>query len=79
MPWPLAHLPGRSCHFEDSDFNCWEPEDVGVCGRPKRGAAAFVQHADLLQALYEDGQFCDQFLDGLQTYFGAVLIGAGVM
>jgi hypothetical protein len=40
---------GRSCHFEDSDGRCWEPEaeERGVCGRPRGGgAAALIQHAD---------------------------------
>lgn len=41
-----AGSAGRVCHFEDSDFRCWAPSPAGVCGAPRRGASAFVQHAD---------------------------------
>ena len=41
---------GRVCHFEDSDGTCWEPPDVGVCGRPRGGRApALVQHSEFKQ------------------------------
>lgn len=46
---------GRVCHFEDSDGNCWEPADKGVCGRPTNGgAAALIQHADFEQLCKHD-------------------------
>ena len=46
---------GRVCHFEDSDGNCWEPGDKGVCGRPRNGgASALIQHADFSKLCEHD-------------------------
>ena len=46
---------GRVCHFEDSDDNCWEPDDRGVCARPRSGeAAALIQHADFAKLCKQD-------------------------
>ena len=39
-------LPGKACHFEDGDGNCFELGSRGLCGAPQQGAAALVQHAD---------------------------------
>lgn len=39
-------IRGKACHFEDSDGKCWGTAPNGICGKPSRGAAALVQHAD---------------------------------
>ena len=48
--------PGRACHFEDSNFRCWEPDERGLCGRPRDAtrAAALIQHADFAKLCQRD-------------------------
>ena len=50
-----AYSAGRVCYFEDSDGNCHEPDDRGLCARPRNGgAAALIQHADFQQLCAHD-------------------------
>ena len=45
----------KPCHFEDSDFRCWDKAPAGICGRPPNGGApALVQYADADQLCARD-------------------------
>ena len=57
QPAPPAYATSAAAAsaISDSDGNCWEPGDKGVCGRPRNGgASALIQHADFSKLCEHD-------------------------